>query len=547
MGIVNIDKVSYATAGFGDLLTHDLACGVAAAQEFFPAQRWEDVASQVDARPAVRGELWGVLEQSSAASGAPEAALGNLRKLRQPHTYVVATGQQAGFLGGPLYTLHKALSAVKLARKLEAEAQGRASFVPLFWVAGDDHDLAEIDHADFLLEDGTVVREGAALAADSQGRSACDVMALQDPLYRERLLLSLARHLKDDAAAARYLAAYVGVDMAEAFARLLYQWLGGLGLVVVQSSALRAFAAPILLRELEEHDVTSRLIHEAALEMQRRGYMPGFSAHSRFMPHFFVAREPRRLRVRLEPLEGGGFQERGAALPEEPRKFSRDELAALLSAQPQLFSADAALRPVVQQYLFPVVAAVLGPGEISYWAQLRKLHARFGVAWPLVVPRATLTLLDVHAVKALRKLGLAPADPELFQKYEALQRKVQFPGTVRGKLDACLARIRTELDVLAGEVQTADTSMKSMFDKARSRIEHELGRIAEKAKGALGQREDAGALRLRYLAALVRPRNRPQERVLNTGQFAARYPALAQDLLEVIEPGSGEHTIVTLE
>ena len=345
-----------------------------------------------------------MLEQSARASGAPEAALDNIRSLRRPRTYVVATGQQAGFLGGPLYTLHKALSAIKLARKLEEDAAG-AHFVPLFWVAGDDHDLAEIDHADFLLEDGALVREETELAPDSPGRSACDVMLRQDASYLASSQAALAKDLQDEAAAASYLAAYTGNNMAEAFTRLLYQWLGALGLVVVQSSTVRAFATPLLLRDLEEYDVTSRLIHEAALEMQERGYKPGFSAHLRAMPHFFLAREPGRVRARLEPMAEGGFQERGQALREPPRKFSRNELADLLRSQPQLFSADAALRPAVQQYLFPVAAVVLGPAEIAYWAQLRKLHAHFGLPWPLAVPRATMTLLDVHAAKALRKLA----------------------------------------------------------------------------------------------------------------------------------------------
>jgi uncharacterized protein YllA (UPF0747 family) len=248
----------------------------------------------------------------------------------------------------------------------------------------------------------------------------------------------------------------------------------------------------------------------------------------------------------MVPLEGGAFEERSAALRERPQRFSRSELAELLRSQPQLFSADAALRPIVQQYLFPVVAAVLGPGEIDYWAQLRKVHEHFGVAWPVVLPRATLTLLDAHAEKALRKLGLPPAAPELFQRNEVLQKKVLVGGAVNTRLDARVGRIRSELDALSEEVQGADASLKAMFDKARGRIEHELGRIAERTKIACGQREDAFALRVRYLAALVRPRNLPQERLLSTGQFLATYPTLAQDLLQVIEPFSREHMIVVV-
>lgn len=551
MSVSRVDKVSYATAGFGDVLTHDLACGVPAALPFFPAQRWDEVAERVAARAYPREELCRVLERSAAESGAPPGVLDSIALLRQPRTYVVATGQQVGFLGGPLYTLHKALSAIALARKLEQEAQGAARFVPVFWAAGDDHDLAEIDHADFLEADGTLRRVRLVLSPESQGCSACDARLDGSQANVEALRAELRGALGSEELAEETIKLYVACDLSAAFTRLLYRWLGGHGLVVAQSSSVRALAAPVLQRELHEYDITSRLLQEAAVRMQKHGYKPGLSARERAAPHFFIASEPHRLRVRLEPAaQGDRFQERGSAFEARgvaPRAFTRDELANLAATQPRLFSADAALRPIVQQHVFPVVAAVLGPGEIAYWAQLKQLHDHFGVVWPLIVPRATMTLLDAHADKALRRLGLAPTAPEVFQGFEALQKLAAPGGATGAKLEAHISGIRTAFEALAGEAQAADAGLKPMVDKARARIEHELGRIAEKTKASLSQREDAGGKRLRYLAALARPRNSPQERVLNTGQFLARRPTLAHDLLNVIEPSGREHMIVALE
>ncbi|MCY3020219.1 MAG: bacillithiol biosynthesis cysteine-adding enzyme BshC [Planctomycetota bacterium] len=549
MSVIRVDRTSYAAAGFGGTLTHDLAHGVPSAQSFFPARRWQDVAAQIAARSYPRDEVCRVLGESAQRSGAPEAALASLRLLRDPNTYVVATGQQAGFLGGPLYTLHKALTAIKLARSLTAESGGRAHVVPVFWVAGDDHDLAEIDHAEFLVDDGTVRRVQAVFEPGSLGCSACDARLDSSPEKLQTLRAELRETLGADAVVERCLGLYAAHDLSEAFARLLYEWLGDLGLIVVQSSDVRALAGPVLLRELDDYDLTSRLIQEAALTLQKHGYKPGFSTQARVAPHFFIASEPGRIRAHLDPAGNGMFQERSAAFAarqQVPRAFSKQELAELIAARPQRFSAGAALRPVAQQYVFPVVAAVLGPGEIDYWAQLRTVHEHFGVPWPVIVPRATLTLLDAQAEKALRKLGLTAASPELFLDYEALRKKVLAHGELGGRLEERRARILAEIDAMAADVRAVDGGLQPLFDKARERIVHELERIADKTSASLGQRDGAGARRLRYLSSLVRPGNAPQERVLTTAFLLAKYATLPQDLLEVIDPSAREHMIVQL-
>jgi bacillithiol biosynthesis cysteine-adding enzyme BshC len=532
MTTLRVERVSYATAGFGDMLTHDLAYGVPSALAFLGAPPWEEVAAQLQRYAYQRAQLCAVLEQGAVRHGAPRAALDNIARLRDAGTYVVATGQQAGFLGGPLYTLHKALTAIKLARQLEAAAAGRARFVPVFWVAGDDHDLAEIDHAELLTDAGDIETVTLPLTPASAGRSACD--AYLEAGEADALTQRLARVLAADAAAG-YVKAYCARNLDAAFARLLNGWLGELGLVVVSSADVRRLAAPILLRESHDYDVTGRLVREAGLRMQQAGYKPGFPGTARNGPHFFVASEPDAVRARVE-VAGAGFTAHGKLVA----------VPGLLQTRPELFSADAALRPVVQQHIFPVAAAVLGPGEIAYWAQLKGVFAHFGVTWPRIVPRATLTLLDARAEKALRKLGLAATAPELFAGAEALRKMALSGARLQGAMGERVARILADVDALKAEVETADAGLRPLTEKARARIEHELQRMVQKTEAAMVPREEALEKRLRYLAALVRPRNQPQERVLATGPFLAARPGLPAELLETIDPEAREHLVVTM-
>ncbi len=548
MSIVRVDTVSYAAAGFGDTLTHDLAYGVPAAQAFFPAQSAETVMRQIDARFYPRAAVCDVLERSAREFGAPEPSLRNIAALREPGTYVVATGQQSGFLGGPLFTLHKALHAIRLARSLEEQSGGRARVVPLFWVASDDHDLAEIDHAYILQPDAALTRVRVSLAPESLGCCACD--ARVDPASLNGLRAQLAAVLRDEAGAEQYAALYATRTLGTAFTSLMLRWLGGLGLVVAQAPDVRCFGRDVLLRELNTFDITARLVQEAALSLQRAGYKPGFSVQGRAAPHCFLE-AAQKIRAHIDPTADDGvlFQERSQAFAARglaPRQYSRQQLTELIETHPELFSASAALRPVLQQTVFPVVAAVLGPGEIAYWAQLRAVHAHFGAVWPIVVPRTSATLIDSAGEKAMRKLGVAPGSADLFLDAAALEKRAVPVQQVSGGLEARIARIVSELDAIDAEVSATDAGLKPLFQKARERIGHELARIAEKTRASLGQREGPAAARAKYLAALVRPKGLPQERVLATGALLAARPELPAELLAVIDPVRREHLVITM-
>ena len=554
MSITRVDNVPYEVAGFGSRLTHDLARGEGAAAAFFPVKDWKEAASRIDERRYPRAALCKILEREARRFSAPEAVLQNIARLGKESTYVVATGQQAGFLGGPLYSLHKALSAIQFARKYEAESGGRNAVVPIFWVAGDDHDLAEIDHAGLLGEDGNLLRVRAPLSADSLGRSACDARLNSDPAVLATLRDELSKVIPAEAAE-RLVETYRDKTLGDAFTALIYQWLGETGLVVVQSQNMRGLSAELLLQELNGYESTGHQIREAGAAMRNSGYEPGFSDKARVAPHFFIASEPALIRAGLESVavgQGAGewFQERSTAFEARnlsPRTFAKSELAELIQSRPELFSSAAALRPVLQQRLFPVVAAVLGPGEIAYWAQLGKVHEQFNAVFPYVVPRASVTLLDAAAEKNMRRLGLAAGSPGLFLDFEAMQKKVLKGGEAESRIDSHSAKILGELDAMAAEVHSVDGGLKPLFDKAREKIAHELQRIAEKTRASIAQRDVAGTARVRQLSSRVRPGGEPQERVLCTAQFMLRYPGLPAELLSAIDPAVQAHFVVALE
>ena len=536
--------VPYALAGFGGALVHDWSHGVPGALQFFPPRAWRDVVAEISVQHYPRAELASTLEASGRELGAPAASLSNAKLLATENTYAVLTGQQAGFLGGPLLTIHKALTAVKLAREYEKEAAGTARFVPVFWVAGDDHDLAEIDHAYFLRADGHIHRANAIVDDSSKGRSASDVFLSHDAEF----LRSLRAELEPIAGAEfldAALNAYATKSFESAFATLLLKWLGATGLVVARSSDLRRFSPGLLARNLDDYDIVSRLIQEAGVAMRKCGYEPGFSEKLRSAPHFFIAEKPGGMRGAIHPEMHGAerlFRVRG----ETERLLTLGEVREKIAREPELCTASAALRPILQQTIFPVVAAVLGPGELAYWAQLREVHAHYGAVWPVIVPRATLTLIDGPGEKAVRKLGLSDAPRDLFLSKEEQVRRAAAAGEPAGKIAARSKTILSEFDAMRAEIKSSGAGLDPMLEKLRQKFVYELSRVAAKTGLALDRSGGAKTVRAEYLSALVLPKNAPQERVLCAAQFMAKYPGLPERLLEIIEPDRREHAIVTL-
>lgn len=547
-----VASIPYAAAGVGDAFWRDWTgevntAGEEAAKGGFERLRpflKRNPREAADRRRAVeelrersaacpRAELAGVLEKRSRRLDAPEAVLANCRLLSKPDTFAVLTGQQPGLLGGPLYTFYKALTAVELARALSEEFP--YNFVPVFWTADDDHDLDEVNRFTLLCRNGRLARFRLKLPPEARGRSLSDVLLPPDEVRRLADETTAALGPRASGEWAEIFAPYLeGCSFGEAFMRLLTRLLGGEGLITAAASDLRGLGRDLFAEELNRWPETCAFVRAAGEAMRAAGREPGFEM-VREGPQLFL--EEDGYRARLEPAatdeeteqtsgaEKAVFQTTAAGAAEgfrpPVRTYSKEELLKICRESPERCTPAAALRVLVQNSLFPVAAAVLGPGEVRYWAQLAGLHERRGVFWPLLFPRLSATLLDRRAARIRHRLGLGGA--ELFRPREAWEARRREDRDGEGKaamVETHAARIGLELQALERPVLEADGGLRPLLEKARRRVEHELARLTEKVRYA--EERQAGTTRAHfdYLAALLRPRGKPQERVLSVAQFA---------------------------
>jgi bacillithiol biosynthesis cysteine-adding enzyme BshC len=505
------------------------------------AGRFREAADAILAHPRPRAAVATILARQNAGLGAPPAALANAARLGEAGALAVLTGQQVGLFGGPLYTLYKALTAVRLAARLAAELG--APVVPVFWMAAEDHDLAEIDHAGIL--DASDRAQTIRVPLAPQGGAVLPANLRLDGAVQEAhagLAAGLPPTAFRDEALAALAAAYApGRTWAEAFGRWLAALVGRHGLVLVDPSdpEVKRLWAPLFAREVADAPRSSARLGEATAALRALGHHGPIGARADGLNLFLL--DGQRSALRLGP---GGVEVKGQAAP-----LARAELLALARQAPERLSPNVALRPVAQDSLFPTLAYVGGPAEVAYFAQLGGVYAHFGIPMPLVVPREGLTLLEGKVERLLGRHGLtlpdALADVEgLLGRLVARHLPPELTTALaegRGAVEAAFARIEPL-------VRQADPTLEPTARQALGHVKGQLDLLEKKVRQALKRRSDELRGQAERLHAHCFPFGMLQERGLSPIAFLARYgPGLLDALLATIEGAGWDHRVVSLQ
>jgi len=465
-----------------------------------------------------RARITRLLLRQNEALDAPGAALDNARKLADPKSVCVFTGQQAGLLGGPLYTQYKALAVIGWAAQLEKQL-GRP-VVPVFWMAADDHDFEEIRWTAFPDTQNDVQR----LQLDVPGlpeRTPASQITLGDDIHRvlnELQSLQLTTEFSDSVTTALHEDYTPSRTMVEAFGRWMTRMLGPLGLVMFDPSdpEAKSLSAPLVAEELRGPDDTASALADIGYRLEEAGYHKQV-AHPDGHTHLFYIAEGRHAlrfangRLWTDP-EGGD------------RARPSGEWVSILERNATAFSPGVLFRPVVQSYLFPVVAAVCGPSEIAYWAQARSLFDRFDLTMPVVLPRVSATITESKTVRAVQSLGHHVAD--FFGDIEALINRhfeQSFPQDLESRFADERAAWRRRLDELKKTVSTFEPTLEKSFDVGAGRILSMLEQLEKKAFQAHKRKGEEIRAKFYKLAAHLYPEGQPQERIFGIAYYLNKY------------------------
>jgi bacillithiol synthase len=509
-------------------------------RHFADPDAFAETAAAVRAGRHDRRGLCAVLRDQNERFGAGPQALGRIDQLLDPGSLVVIGGQQAGLFGGPLYTAHKALTVISLARA--AQRRLGCPVVPVFWIASEDSDVAEIDHAHLTDREGALRElrlpvEAADRVPVSRIRLGERVAGLVDACAG---LLPVGDAAEEVIAELRR--CYTpGRTFPQAFgawmARLFAEW--GLVLVDPSDPRLKRMALPLFEREIRGGSPVTEAVLEQTRLMRAAGYEPQIELRPGFLTLFH--QEPARHAItvagdRLE-LKGSG------------RRFTRAELAARLAETPEAFTPNAVLRPLFQDTLFPSLAVVLGPSETAYFCELTLAYRRMDVPMPLIVPRASLTVAEEKTERLMRKLDLDL--PRLLARGDRAVDDVVgrlIPGALTERIASARGRILEAWRGILEQIDALDPTLHPTAALGSARSAGQLDFVERKVMKAMRRRNDFLAGQVRRLVAELAPRGGLQERTHCALPLLARHGARAlEQVLDAIDPMAAEHRLLVVQ
>lgn len=488
---------------------------------------------------ADRAEVAAALRDYNEKHNAHEAVLRSIELLEQPDTLVVTGGQQSGLFTGPLFVAYKAITVIQAAREA-AEQLGRP-VVPLFWIAGEDHDWDEVNHTYVLNRSGEISR--IKLDRDDGPRSSVSQISVDAGSWQQAVE-QLDGLLQDSEFKPQLMELITAAtesagNMTEAFAKLMGSLFGQFGLILLDSAdpALRRLEAPMFTSIIERNDELEAAYLAAAEQITASGYelqadvTPGNA-------NLFYIHEGARL---LLHKEEGRFTDRKGTV-----SFSREELLKQLENHPERFSNNVLTRPLMQDYLLPVLATVLGQGEIAYWAIPQQAFRVLDGQMPLILPRMSYTVIEGTLHKHMDKYSLSFTDVQggLDDK-----RKEWLSAQDELKLEDRFEEIRTVFtgmyEPLIEQLGGIQAGLLKLGNNNKDKILDQISFLEGKALDALEKQNEAALRQWERIELSLMPLGKLQERVYNMMFYLNRYGlGWLEDVMAVPADFSGTHRII---
>jgi bacillithiol synthase len=489
----------------------------------FDASSYSTVAQEM-AFPAERRA------QLVAALRAKNGNVPALDVLARPETVAVVTGQQVGLFSGPAYTIYKALTAARLASELTTRG---IPAVPIFWLATEDHDFAEVNHTYVFDKEHRPIRLSVNGGAGSE-RPVGTIPIAAPPVEQMLETLKTFPHAEEvtDLLRQTY---RPGVTFGAGFQALLERLLAKFGLLFIDplDEAVRHLAAPLLREALQSSENLNAKLLQRNQELDAAGYHAQVHVEQKTSLVFLLDGD-RRIALR---------RQNGDYLSKD-RRYSVDDL---MQAADHL-SPNALLRPVVQDYILPTVAYVGGPAELAYMAQSQVLYEDLLGRMPVMLARNGFTLLDARTGKLMDRYKLTV--PTFFHGEDGVREQIAktlIPESLALKFEQSRASLTKLLDELRASLTGFDATLAAAADKSRAKILYQLAKLESKTARETLHRNQRAAADASYTSGLIYPEKHPQERLYSILPFIAQHgPGLVDTLYENIHLDCPDHKVLVV-
>jgi bacillithiol biosynthesis cysteine-adding enzyme BshC len=528
---VSFNVIPHTTHLFSNFLSYSPEI-----RKFFPTQpdatHVAAFAKSVKRDRAREARVADALERQNRNWGASEATLRNIQRLRGG-AFAVVTGQQVGLFGGPLLSMLKAASVLALAKQVEALG---VECVPVFWMATEDHDLAEVNQALFLTPDLQL----APFTTPTTGVEGSPVSGIRFAEGTNDVVASAAQLLGESFAADYLRECYVeGETFSNAYAKLYARIFGDHGLIFLDPSdpELHRVAAPLFVEAIERAGELDDAILARNRELQAGHYHEQVKVTAESTPLFALVEGARVPVHRANGQYSIGKQ-----------RLSAEELRSRIEAAPENFNANVLLRPVLQDYWLPTLAYIGGPAEIAYFAQVAEVYEKLLGRTTPVLPRLSATLIESRIERLLTKYEVEL--PELFHGETQLRDFLaarSLPAELKQNFAEARRAVEESTQRVSESLRKLDPTLVEAAGRAASKMQYQVSRLEKRAAQAELRRTEILTRHAAQIENALYPKKSLQEREISGLYFYAKQgPELIERLVELALARCPEHKVMLL-
>ena len=528
---ISFNAIPHTTRIFSDFLSYSPAI-----RKFFPTQPdAEHIAAFAKSVPRDgqrQALVADALEKQNRSWGASEATLRNIQRLREG-AFAVVTGQQVGLFGGPLLALFKVASVIALAKRVEALG---VECVPVFWLASEDHDLAEVNQSLLLTHDFRLV----PFKAQTRGIEGAPVSTIRLAEGTSEAVAHAAELLGESLAADYLRESYAeGETFSNAYAKLYTRIFGEHGLILLDPAdpELHRIAAPLFVDAIRRTAEIDDALLARNRELQAEKYHEQVKVTAESTPLFAVVEGAR------VPIHRANVQFKIGR-----EVVSGDELQRRVETAPETFSANVLLRPVLQDYWLPTLAYIGGPAEVAYFAQAAVVYQKLLGRVTPILARMSATLVEPRIERLLTKYQVDL--PELFhgecQLRDCMAARA-LPPELKQDFEQARRAVEVAMQRASGSLQKLDPTLVEAAARASSKMRYQIDRLEKRAAQAELRRTEIITRHAAQIENAVYPNKTLQEREIAGLHFYAKYgPELISRLVELAQTRCPEHKVLVL-
>jgi bacillithiol synthase len=513
--------------------------------QYQDAQSYEERLVELNNRSFYRKELAQHMKRYMEPFPSSQQVKKSFQKLKHEDSVVVIGGQQAGIITGPLYTIHKVISIIVLAQQKERELG--VPVVPVFWIAGEDHDYIEVNHI-YSEKNNKLEKFTYPGAVDGKKMISDISINKQECFTWVKQIIEMYGETEHTNGILEFVneAIEQSNSMVDFFSHIIMELFKDFGLLIIDSGdkQLRKLEQGFLLRQLKEFRKITKSVFNQQQKQSKAGFNRTLEINENAVNIFYYD-ELSQSRILLEyDAETETFLGKNEAL-----KFSFEQLFKLVNEQPEKFSNNVVTRPLMQEWLFPTLAFIAGPGEIAYWSELKQVFEHFEMKMPPIVPRLNITLLERSIETDLNDLGFS-VEEVIRDGIES--QKINYINSVMDQelmnlFEQMKQDLKTKYKVIAKKTAEIDKVLNPLVEKNERLIQKQIEFIEQKITGAVEQKHTVTLKKMERVKNSLRPNNSPQERILNPMYFLNKYGLdLAKRLTTLNYQFDGTHKVIKL-